>query len=183
MHRTWTILSSLVVVVSAVAALGCSSSTAAAAGDGGGGGGPVSFSNDVMPIFKTGCTLSSVCHGTMTGSKENLYLGDNLMNTPAIIAQVYTGLVGTGLVGVPSLEDPAMSLIAKGDTSKSYLSHKIMNDQNNLASDCAKATLCQEASCTPTTPCGSFMPYLGSPLDPNRVITINDWITQGAMNN
>jgi hypothetical protein len=177
MHRTWTILSSLVVVVSAVAALGCSSSTAAP--DGGGGGGPVSFSNDVMPIFKTGCTLSGVCHGQMNNAaEENLYLGDNVMNTPAIIAQVYAGLIG-----VPALEDPAMSLIAKGDTSKSYLSHKIVGDQANFSSDCAKATLCNDQSCTPATPCGAFMPYLGSMLDPSKVTTINDWITQGAMNN
>ena len=177
MHRTWTVLSSLVVVVvSAVAALGCSSSTAAP--DGGGGGGPVSFSKDVMPIFQTGCTLSGACHGQMNNAaEENLYLGDNLMNTPAIIAQVYMGLVG-----VPALEDPAMSLIAKGDTSKSYLSHKLVGDQNNFASDCAKATLCPDQSCTPTTPCGTFMPYLGS-IDLNRAAIINNWITQGALNN
>jgi hypothetical protein len=158
--------------VSAVAALGCSSSTAAAAG-----GGPVSFSNDVMPIFQMGCTLSSSCHGQMTGSKENLYLGDNVMNTPDIIKQVYTGLVG-----VAALEDPAMSLIAKGDTSKSYLSHKLLNDQDNFDSDCAKATLCQEASCTAMTPCGTFMPYLGS-VDLDRAAIIDNWITQGALNN
>jgi hypothetical protein len=174
MHRTWTILSSLVVVVSVVAAVGCSSSTAAPTG-----GGPVSFSKDVMPIFQTGCTLSSECHGQMNNAaEENLYLGDNVMNTPTIIAQVYAGLVG-----VAALEDPAMSLIATGDTSKSYLSHKIVGDQNNFASDCAKATLCNDASCTAATPCGTFMPYLGSMLDPDKVTTINDWITQGAMNN
>jgi hypothetical protein len=178
MHRTWTILSSLVVVVSAVAALGCSSSTAAPGDGGGGGGGPVSFSNDVMPIFQMGCTLSGACHGQVgNAAEENLYLGDNLMNTPAIIAQVYAGLVG-----VPALEDPAMSLIAKGDISKSYLSHKLMNDQNNFASDCAKAPLCPQQSCTPTTPCGAFMPYLGS-VDLNRAAIINNWITQGAMQN
>jgi hypothetical protein len=174
MHRPWTILSSLVVVVSAVAALGCSSSTAAPDG---GGGGPVSFSKDVMPIFQMGCTVSSVCHGTMTNSKENLYLGDNVTNTPAIIAQVYAGLIG-----VPALEDPAMSLIAKGDTSKSYLSHKIVGDQNNFDSDCAKAPLCQEVSCTAAMPCGSYMPYLGS-IDLDRAAIINNWITQGAANN
>jgi hypothetical protein len=176
MHRTWTILSSLVVVVSVVAAVGCSSSTAPT------GGGPVSFSKDVMPIFQTGCTLSSECHGQMNNAaEENLYLGDNVMNTPDIIKQVYAGLVG-----VAALEDPAMKLVTPSDPSTSFLFHKLNNTQNNFASDCAKATLCSDASCTAQTPCGTFMPYLGSEFDtdqPDHFAKIQSWIEQGAMNN
>src|SRR5450432_920752 len=106
MQRTRTLLSSLVVVggsailsLASLASTGCSSSTSGSPAP---SNTKVSFTNDVMPIFKGGCTLSNQCHGqTMNSAEENLYLGDNVTNTTAIIAQVYMGLVG-----VASVEDP-----------------------------------------------------------------------------
>jgi hypothetical protein len=57
-----------------------------------------------------------------------------------------------------------------------------VGDQNNFASDCAKAPLCS-MNCTTSSPCGTSMPYNEGPFDPSRVATINNWISQGAKNN
>lgn len=54
---------------------------------------PVSFTDDVMPIFQQSCTLSATCHGQANNAgEENLYLGENEDNTPSTIAPVYAGL-------------------------------------------------------------------------------------------
>jgi hypothetical protein len=178
MHRTRTILSSLVVVASALGAMGCSSSSPAPANDT-----PVSFAKDVMPIFQTSCTISGVCHGQpMNSGEENLYLGDNMNNTTAIIAQVYAGLVG-----VKSLEDPKMNLVTASDTANSYLAQKISTswaaESATLTPDCV-GNMCNAPTCTTTQPCGTSMPYNGEPLDPTTTAaTINNWISQGAKNN
>jgi hypothetical protein len=183
MHRIRTILSSLVVVagsailpLASLAATGCSSTSSPTTS-------PVpsvvSFANDVMPIVQKGCTLSGVCHGQMNNSaEENLYLGDNVTNTPTIIVQVYTGLVG-----VASLEDRGMPLVTVGDPSKSYLSHKVVGDQDTLDSECAMTTPLCVLGCTTQKPCGVFMPWNGALLAQSSIDTINNWITQGAKNN
>jgi hypothetical protein len=153
--------------------MGCSSSSPTPANDT-----QVSFAKDIMPIFVQSCTLSMSCHGQPNNAaQENLYLGDHVTNTPAIIAQTYMGLVG-----VASVEDPSMPLVTAGSTAQSYLSQKIGNTQGTLDSDCAKAPLCS-MGCSTQNPCGTYMPYNGSPLDPTFVETINNWIAQGAKNN
>jgi|CZKU01.1.fsa_nt_gi hypothetical protein len=156
--------------------------TASAGPDGGDGGNgnvaTVSFANDVMPVFQRGCTLSSVCHGQPNNAaEENLYLGDNVTNTPATIAQVYASLVG-----VKSIEDPSMNQVTAGNVANSYLSRKIVGDQDTLAAGCAMAAQPCEG-CTAQTPCGTFMPYLGVMLDPGAIDAINQWIAEGAPNN
>ncbi len=151
------------------------------------GSAAVSFSADVMPIFKLGCTLSSVCHGQMNNApEENLYLGLNSgAGGSADIQAVYSGLVG-----VASKEDPSMNLVTAGDTSNSFLWHKLNDDQMTLNSG-TLATGCMKASatcfdCTSDAPCGGYMPYLGEPLAtyaPEDLCTIENWIVQGAPNN
>jgi hypothetical protein len=180
MHRTRTILSSLAVVVSALGATGCSSSSSSTAPGDDSSSTPVSFKTDIMPIFQQSCTLSSVCHGQMNNSaEENLYLGENAGNDATSIMNVYAGLVG-----VVSLEDPNMNIVTAGDVSKSYLTYKDKGTQDTLASECSMASmLCPDASCTAQTPCGASMPYLSSMLDSSKIDLIDNWITQGAMNN
>lgn len=155
--------------------MGCSSSSPATSSA------PVSFATDVMPIFQGGCTLSQSCHGQpMNSGEENLYLGDLSNNTPAIIAQVYMGLVG-----VKSLEDPKMNLVTASDIANSYLAKKISTswttESATLAPDCV-GNMCPAPTCTTTQPCGTSMPYGGLALDPTKVETINNWISQGATN-
>jgi hypothetical protein len=169
-------------VVCALATIGCSSSSSPSPSPDGGGGTPgtVSFATDVMPIFLASCTSSSACHGQPGNTGEaNLYLGDSSANTPAIIAQVYKGLVG-----VSAIEDPALDLVTPKDAAKSYLWLKLdanwtSGGQNSFASDCAKGT-CTALTCTPNTPCGTSMPYLGNTLDPGKMALISGWIAAGA---
>jgi hypothetical protein len=150
-------------------------------GDGGNGASgcgsaAVSFRTDIMPIFQQSCTLSSVCHGQMNNtSEENLYLGENGGATDA-------GALYGMLVGVPSKEDPSMNLVTAGDPANSYLWHKVVGDQNSLASGCAKAAT-QCTDCNSTQPCGGNQPYLGEMLQETDLCAIENWISQGARNN
>jgi hypothetical protein len=170
--------------VSALATISCSSSSPSPSSDGGGGAaGPVSFATDVMPIFLVSCTSGTVCHGQPNNAGEaNLYLGDSTTNTPAIVAQVYKGLVG-----VTAVEDPALDLITPKDSAKSYLWLKLAANwtsggQTPYASDCAKGT-CTSLTCTPDTPCGTSMPYLGETLGSDQMDLISRWIAAGAPDN
>ena len=132
-----------------------------------------------MPIFQGGCTVSMECHGQPNNAEEeNLYLGDLSNNTPAIIAQVYMGLVG-----VVSQEDPSMPLVTAGSPATSFLSQKIQDTQNNFDSDCAKATTLCSMDCSAQNPCGTAMPYNNPSIGSTRIDTINSWISQGAKNN
>jgi hypothetical protein len=147
-------------------------------------GSAVSFSADVMPVFRRGCTLSSVCHGQMNNAaEENLYLGNNGGGGGSADSQA----VYSGLVGVPSKEDPSMNLVTSGDLQNSFLWHKVNDDQmtlnsGTLASGCMQATtICFD--CTTTMPCGEYMPYLGELLAADDLCTIENWISQGAPNN
>jgi hypothetical protein len=140
------------------------------------GSAAVSFQADIVPIFQSSCTLSSVCHGQMNNStEEGLYLGENEGATSA--SAVYAMLVG-----VRSMQDPSMNLVTPGDSSRSYLWHKVYGDQDTLANECTQATtMCVD--CTASTPCGDLMPYLGEPLPFADLCAIEGWIGRGAPNN
>jgi hypothetical protein len=159
---------------------GCSSSSGAAANDGGPTA-PVSFLKDVMPVLQMNCTASNQCHGTKNNKvAENLYLGPSTGAIDAATAKA----VHDELVGVKSLEDPAMNLVTVGQPDKSYFLHKMNGDQGTFKSDCAKVPSCG-VTCTKDMPCGEPMPYLGESLtvtDPMALQQITDWITQGAPN-
>jgi hypothetical protein len=152
----------------------------AGAYDGGAcGSAAVSFGTDIMPIFRSGCTLSSVCHGQVgNAGEEDLYLGDYAGGTsPSVVYQ--------RLVGVRSKEDPSMDLVTSGNLSSSYLWHKVYGDQNSnpaVASGCANAAS-QCDDCTPSAPCGAMEPYLGESLPTADLCAIQNWIGQGAQNN
>jgi hypothetical protein len=185
MHRTMAIFSSLAVVVSALGVMGCSSKSPSPSPSGCDMTTPVSFSNDVIPIFKTTCALTSVCHGQMNNvGEESLYLGENSMS----MATTDPSALHSMLVGVPSKEDPSMNLVTAGDTATSYLWHKIDGDQNTatIASGCAMATC---SNCMASMPCGLPMPdtaaALGDPVlgEPVSFCKISSWISQGALNN
>jgi hypothetical protein len=176
------------VVVIACMTLACSSSSTGSSAAGGAAGGcgsaPVSFHSDVMPVFAGSCSTSTICHGQMNNSgEESLYLGQSEgAGGPGDVAAVYAGLVG-----VASLEDPSMDLVAPGDLGSSYLWHKVSGDQN---SDPAVAGGCMPAAggpsacsdCVPGAPCGVQMPFTGA-LEPSATCVIQNWIMQGANNN
>lgn len=181
MHRTLAILSSLAAIVSAIGVTGCASSSGSGSQQVTCNANP-SFKTDVMPVFQQSCTLSSVCHGQMGNSaEENLFLGENAMNTDADISATYAQLVN-----VKAKEIPSMNLVTPGDLNNSFLWHKVHDSisdlTSNLGMQCAKATaMCTD--CTAAQPCGSTMPYQSNPIDPMFACTLQNWIMNGAMNN
>jgi hypothetical protein len=182
MQKSQSFVVSLVAMV-ASGAIGCSSSSTSSGSDGGGSGGPVSFSTDVLPVFQQNCSTGTTCHGQMKQAVvENLYLGPS--SGPIDSATAKT--VYDELVGVNSLEDPSMKLVAANTPNQSYLLQKVNGNEGMFAADCAKVPLCPSPTCTTKTPCGADMPYLGESLtisDPMGIQQLTDWIAQGAKNN
>jgi hypothetical protein len=180
----------LALCASALAAASCSSSKGTATADDGGEActpASVSFQNEVMPIFAASCSTGAVCHGQVGNSgEEKLYLGLNPtegMNTSAIIATVYAGLVG-----IKSEEDPSMALVTSGSLLDSYLWHKVIGDQNTnstVAAACLPAATGPNPciDCLPSAPCGAQMPFAAATLTPAAVCVIQNWISEGAPGN
>jgi hypothetical protein len=132
----------------------------------------VSFANDVLPIWQPSCGIAgSTCHGATNAAPLQPYLGAFDGGTDA--SQVLSGIVG-----VPSYEDPSMNLVTAGDPSNSYLVQKLDNQQCTpaLTADCAKGQ-----SNYPN--CGVSMPFGNPPLPSDQYDTIRRWIAQGAKNN
>jgi hypothetical protein len=169
--------------------VGCSSSTSgssAADAPAACGTATVSFQADVMPVFAANCSTTGACHGQMQNAgEESLYLGLNAsegVSGPSDVQAVYSGLVG-----VASVEDPSMKLVASGDPADSFLWHKVNGDQNT---DSTTAGGCQPVAsganacsdCVAGAPCGVQMPFASS-LAPADVCTIENWISQGALDN
>jgi len=192
--------------VSAAALLACSSSDNSDGGPPSQGCGdlsavpapaaPISFKNDLMPIFGLSCIASS-CHDK-NAAKAGLVLGDLTACTnpmgcfdssakwgytfsgpldPALLSQVYGNLYN-----VASKTAPAVLRVKPGDPQNSFLMDKISNTQDS------KGLTCQNTS--PTTgggPCGTFMPQsAGADLcddSPAKGIAIAQWILAGAPNN
>jgi hypothetical protein len=149
---------------------------------------PVSFTNDIIPLFQLSCTLSSVCHGQIGNpAEEDLYLGKNAGGTDA-------SMVYAGIVGVHSREDPEMNLITPGDVAASFLWLKSNVDDlgnfvdlmsSDLLDECAPAAASSNAcsNCGSPTFCGAGMPYLSIPLESSQLCLLKAWIEQGAQNN
>lgn len=122
----------------------------------------VSFANDVMPIMKASCGLSSSCHGSPTGSR--IFLGSNATLTdPA--------KVRAAIVGVPSTDLPTMPFITASDPGKSFLLHKMDGDQCTFQSQCVSKD------------CGESMPQGSDVLEVAKRDVVRRWIAQGAVDN
>jgi hypothetical protein len=135
----------------------------------------VSFSGDILPVFQNSCGIAgSTCHGAAdiekTQQRPFLGLHDGGTDASAVV---------TGIVGVPSNEDPAMNIVAPNDVTHSYLLHKIDGDECTLAAACADAAVANPAFAG----CGLTMPYSSPQLDPATRDTIRRWVAQGAKNN
>ncbi|WP_146647707.1 hypothetical protein [Labilithrix luteola] len=117
----------------------------------------VSFSKDVMPIFKQSCAFST-CHGSNVGDANGVYLGDD---APRVHAAV---------LGVVASELPSMAFVVAGDPRASYLMRKMDGSQ------CALDAQCQGGSCQMSMPRGE------DPLPLETRDVVRRWIAQGAKN-
>jgi hypothetical protein len=112
-----------------------------------------SFTADVLPILTSRC--GNACHGT-SAPAGNLTLAGS------------ASAVHGALVGKPSGELGAMSFVATGDPTRSFMMHKLDGDQ------CVYDTTCAGGSCQQP------MPMSGGGLSPAQRDTIRQWIYQGA---
>ena len=134
----------------------------------------VSFAADVMPIFRASCALTASCHVDPSSVSEHRpFLG--YPNPDA--GTLPTKTIVDGIVGVKSDEDLVMDIVAAGDPARSFLMHKLDDDQCTLVNECRMGN-----SFRPN--CGVFMPYQApNILDVRTRDTIRRWIAQGARDN
>ena len=129
---------------------------------------PVSFGSNVMPIFQQNCAAQQFCHGDPNFAPLQPVLGspDGGIDAATVLSQI---------VGVKSVEDPTMNLVAARDPANSYLMHKLDGDQCTLAQQCKGTAY---SSVYPN--CGSQMPLSAVPLAVTDRDTVRAWIQQGA---
>jgi len=128
----------------------------------------VSFSADVLPIFRGSCGLSASCHQTDPGNGAQHFLGTPNSSgdmTPMQIASVL------GIVGKAAVEEPSIKVVEAGKPETSFLMYKI----DGLDCDALK--------CSADKSCGTIMPQGGAKLSQDQRDTIRRWIAQGAQNN
>ncbi len=173
-----------------VATSGTTTVTGASACGAGASTVPVSFSNDLMPILQSSCSVggtdnaTALCHGaTMVnmdlepgGSRE--YFGPPV---PPVTQAATLTMIWEGIVDESSSEDPSMSVVAPGDPTESFLWYKVNGIQSTLdnTNACGRGDFGN---------CGGPMPLpltgIAITLLPqaDRDLICN-WIAQGAPNN
>ncbi len=125
----------------------------------------VSFKKDVvLGVFNGSCGFSS-CHGSVTSSKGNLFLGQQGISASD------ASTVRQKIVAVASEELASMPFVTPGDPSKSFLMRKMDADQ------CLFDPQCVDHSCLESMPQGD------SPLETAKRDTVRRWIAQGAQDN
>jgi hypothetical protein len=123
-----------------------------------------SFMNDVMPVFESNCASAS-CHGIAQSPQGGLFLGAELAQG-SDAKTVYSQLVNTA-----SVELPTMAFVTPAQPEKSYLMHKLDDDQCLFESSCVEAN------------CMQPMPDNAMQLDPTTRDIVRRWIAQGADDN
>lgn len=128
----------------------------------------VTFSKDVLPIFRNSCGFSS-CHGNAspTESTRHYYGPGNSEPTPDMtqIAAIFEQSVSK-----PAVEEPSLSIIEPGKPDKSFLLYKL------------DGASCASLPCAAKKTCGVSMPQGNPLLEGEKRDTIRRWIAQGAKN-
>ena len=109
----------------------------------------VSFATHIGPLLNASCGGSG-CHGGASPQQGMFLVTDS--------AYKYT-------VNVASVAVPAMDRIEPGNTSQSYLIHKLENTQGTVGGS------------------GLRMPQGAPPLNVQTIRMIRRWVTAGALNN
>jgi hypothetical protein len=188
----------MVLLTSASAALGggCGSKVSgSSSGDGGSGGGGdggagaanecfdyndfradfplVSFSKEVLPLFRRSCGLSASCHQSLSAPlPAQHFLGPNISDPDPDMPTIQKIL--DGVVGKSSVQEKTMQVIAPGNAKQSYLMYKV------------DGVTCNLLTCLDQLPdkCGKRMPQdAKTPLAAEERDLIRRWIAQGAKNN
>jgi len=157
----------------------------------------VTFSTDVLPIFRQSCGISSACHGCdavnnpgCTTPGYQPFLGVSMADptpTAAQIAAIFSTTVGKPALLQTSTIDPSsmvgnpdMSIVKAGDPANSFLTYKL--DGAFPASPDNSEVTCSTLTCAAGMTCGGAMPSGGPNLASADRDTIRRWIAQGAKN-
>ncbi|GMV18940.1 MAG: hypothetical protein HS104_35315 [Polyangiaceae bacterium] len=135
----------------------------------------VSFANDVFPLFRRSCGLSSVCHGSQSSSAAGLYLGPKKSDTTTVIDVALYQQVIDGIANVPSKTAPAMDLVEPADPSQSFLMLKMDGCHNAAGLACTAQPKAKSGE-----PCGDSMPQGSGVLCAEDRDVVRRWIAQGA---
>jgi hypothetical protein len=136
----------------------------------------VSFKTDVLPILRQSCGLSSSCHSEETPSVPSQhYYGSPLSAGDLTDTQIKA--IFDQSVGVASIDNPDMKVVAAGDPEHSFLVYKIDGDPNS-----ATGLTCSALTCAKDKSCGTSMPQGGPAMDEASKDKIRRWIAQGAKN-
>jgi hypothetical protein len=142
-------------------------------------GPPVTFTGDVMPIFRRSCNARSChsSHSSQAGSAD-LFLGPSLRDfdggtlpppDTGVLIAVHQELLA------PSLLAPSMPRVTPGDPEQSFLMHKL-----DGTFGCGRIE-CPWNPATEVPGCGESQPYTaGELLDLDERNVIRRWIAQGA---
>lgn len=126
----------------------------------------VTFSGDVLPIFRNSCGIGGAsCHGAVSGLPGQPYLGP--ANSATAPTQAEIDAIFAQNVGVAATKATGMKLIEPNSPETSFLMHKM---DGTLT--CA-AVVCDAA-------CGGTMPATGDLLPQATRDTVRRWIAQGA---
>jgi hypothetical protein len=151
---------------------------------------PVSFANDLMPIFQGNCSVGSpatgpnaTCHGDSNvsspfGGVRREYFGPP---APATSSAATLAMIYCGLVSEVSSEDPYMDVVKPGDPTQSFLWYKINGTQGSLDNQtpdqCARGDL---GSCGDAMSLSLLSGSSTTLLPQADLDLICNWIVQGA---
>ena len=136
---------------------------------------PVSFSQDIKPIFLGSCAARGAsCHGSPTTNFQTT--GQEFLGYPDG-GDYDAAMVLSAIVGKTSPENTTMDVINPGDPDASYMMHKLDDDQ------CQFAAICNATKNSVFKECGYGMPFGQGILPQSTRDTIRRWIAQGAQNN
>jgi hypothetical protein len=129
----------------------------------------VAFKQDVLPILRTSCGLSSSCHGNESGPGGQHYLGPKNSDPEPTADQIKK--IFDQSVGQTPVVNAGMNIITPGDPEHSFLMYKLDGFK------------CSKLACAESGSCGSLMPQGStSPMDAAKRDIIRRWIAQGAKN-
>lgn len=125
--------------------------------------GSTSSTNDTADTASLTSTFSSIKSNilsTITCARSLCHNAASAQNGLDLETNPYTALVGV------ASQTASMNRVTAGDTSQSYLVHKLENTQSAV-----------------TGGAGVQMPKDGTPLTTDQINTIKEWINNGALNN
>ncbi|MDC3957262.1 hypothetical protein [Polyangium jinanense] len=126
----------------------------------------VTFSGDVLPIFRNSCGLGGAsCHGAVAGQPGQPYLGPANSGTAPTQAEI--DAIFAQNVGVAATKATGMKIVEPNSPETSFLMHKM---DGTLT---CSAVVCDAA-------CGGTMPLTGDLLPQTARDTVRRWIAQGA---